>query len=70
MKLSLRFQVLLLVLVVLGVYYPAQFAGELLVDDLDLVSRLDKVVAENFFYVFFPGEGFYYRPFFHFQCSH
>jgi hypothetical protein len=62
MKISVRAQILLLVLVVLGIYYPANLAGFNSVDDLKMVARLEAMSGVDFSRIFLPGQNFYYRP--------
>lgn len=62
MKLNDRVKALLLVLVVLGIYYPAIFAGVNSVDDWRMLVHLENAEKFDLKHVFLPGSGFYYRP--------
>ena len=59
-RLSQRYQLLLIIFVVLGLFYPAIFAGANSVDD---VKMLQSLVDKNFdLSRYFRSSGFYYRP--------
>ncbi|MBE0577375.1 MAG: hypothetical protein IH613_15955 [Desulfuromonadales bacterium] len=63
MKLNTRFQILFLIFVMLGVYYPALFGGYNSVDDRDMVnSILNQIPYDNWLGLFRPSQKFYYRP--------
>ncbi|MDH3999113.1 MAG: hypothetical protein OET90_09785 [Desulfuromonadales bacterium] len=62
MTLRLPFQLLLLALITLGVYYPSIFAGLNPVDDVNRVTLLNNLASFDFYRLFFPGGGYYYRP--------
>jgi hypothetical protein len=62
MNIRKPFQLLLLWLVVLGVYYPAIFAGINSVDDKKMLYSLEAASIGNLFDFFMPGQTFYYRP--------
>ncbi|MDT8405410.1 hypothetical protein [Sulfuriflexus sp.] len=62
MTLRLPFQWLLLVLIVLGVFYPAIFGGLSPVDDVRLVNRLANLESLDFTRLFLRSGGYYYRP--------
>ncbi len=58
------FQVLLVCIVVLAVYYPTIFAEVCLLDDVDMLNNLLNTQEFDIKGLFFPGsaEGGYYRP--------
>jgi protein O-mannosyl-transferase len=58
----IRFQVMLLIIAVLGVYYPAIFAPLNSVDDPGLCTRLLNTDGIHLREIFLPGGGGYYRP--------
>lgn len=62
MRLSTRSRLLFLVFVVLGVYYPVLFAGVNSVDDFNMMSSLSDQTHVDWFGVFLPSGGYYYRP--------
>jgi protein O-mannosyl-transferase len=62
MNIRKPFQLMLLWLVVLGVYYPAIFSGLNSVDDQRMLYSLESSAGEPWFERFFPTGGFYYRP--------
>lgn len=62
MKLNNSYKILFLVFVILGVYYPAIFAGSLYIDDLEMMARIGQSGFSGFNAHFIPGSGFYYRP--------
>ncbi len=62
MKLSVRMQLLLIVLITLAVYYPVIHSGIAPVDDLSLVDSLLNADILNLQKLFLPGSGYYYRP--------
>ncbi len=58
-----RYKVLFLIFAVVGVYYPAIFAGYNLVDDVEALGRLDDAVGFSIIGKFLAGAGGeYYRP--------
>ncbi len=62
MNLRKPFQMLLLWLVVLGIYYPAIFAGVNSVDDQRMFISLEQMVQAPWVQLFYPTGGLYYRP--------
>lgn len=56
-----RYQILLLVLICVGIYYPTVFNTSLAIDDVDMVQRM---VNGTFSWhgLFAPRSSFYYRP--------
>jgi hypothetical protein len=62
MILRLRYQLLLLALIVLAVYYPVLSAGFCPVDDLKRLSSIVSMDNLNFKSLFFRRQGYYYRP--------
>lgn len=64
MTLSVRYQLLLLAFVVLGIYYPVIFAPFCSTDDYRLVAALLNQDSFDIYRLFFPhgGGGQYYRP--------
>lgn len=61
MKLDRRYEMLLIAFVVLGLFYPAIFAGENSVDDARMLQEITRYDID-FFGIFKPPGGFYYRP--------
>lgn len=61
MKINWHFQLLFVVFVALGLYYPAIFAGENSVDDFQMLQSLADQKLDAFG-AFKPSGGFYYRP--------
>lgn len=57
-----RIQVGLLVVLVLGSYYPVLFAGETLIDDRKMLQLLDDVNSIDIKGIFGVSGGLYYRP--------
>jgi tetratricopeptide (TPR) repeat protein len=63
MNLSNRYLIALLVVIVLGIYYPTIFAPFNTVDDVKMVTGLLNKESLRLREVFFPGgQGYYYRP--------
>jgi tetratricopeptide (TPR) repeat protein len=62
MTLRLRYQLLLLALIVLGVYYPVLSSGFCPIDDLKRLGSIVNMDSLNFKAVFFRNGGYYYRP--------
>lgn len=62
MTLRKPFQILFLWFVVLGVFYPALFAGVNSVDDWQMFVGLEQLARGNWLNFFLPPTGFYYRP--------
>lgn len=60
-RLSQRYQLLLIIFVVLGLFYPAIFAGANSVDDIKMLHSLVEAKFDMVDY-FRPPGGFYYRP--------
>ncbi len=56
------FQVLLLIVVSLAVYYPALLSSFSSVDDLKMITQLDNQQVFNLSGYFRPNSSFYYRP--------
>jgi len=63
-KLSIPFQIMLLIVAVLAVYFPTMFADICLIDDYDAISYFLTQDSMSFKRVFFPQSagGGYYRP--------
>lgn len=61
MTIRRRYQVLLLIFICLGLYYPAIFNTTLSIDDTDMITRMN---AGHFSWtgLFSPRSSFYYRP--------
>ena len=59
-----RYQILLICIAVLAVYYPTIFAEVCLLDDLDMINALFNAQDFSIKHLFFPGTagGGYYRP--------
>lgn len=62
MKIRPAYQIILLILVVLAVYYPALSAGINSIDDAHTITRIQNQDGFRFFDLFRPGSSFYYRP--------
>lgn len=62
MQVARKYQLLFLIFVVLGVFYPAIFAGVNSVDDWRMLYTLEHSTYTDFLERFFPTSGFYYRP--------
>lgn len=63
MRIRYPYQLLFLVFVVLGVYYPALFGGANLLDDKSMLQRLMNVDKINWLNIFLHGSSNnYYRP--------
>lgn len=62
MRLSLRYQLLLISSLTLVVYYPVIFSGFNPVDDQKLIDSLINTSGFNIKELFLPGGGYYYRP--------
>lgn len=62
MKLLVRYQIILLVFLVLALYYPALFADINTIDDERMITGLLNMDTFTYKGLFFPGGGFYYRP--------
>ena len=62
MKLSLRYQTIFLVFIVLALYYSALFAETSTVDDKQMLTYLLNLDAFSLKKLFFPGWAYYYRP--------
>ncbi|QOX79157.1 glycosyltransferase family 39 protein [Trichlorobacter lovleyi] len=64
-KIGRSYQICLLCIIVLAVYYPAIFAEISLLDDLDAITSLLNIESFSLKSIFLPGgkEGGYYRPF-------
>jgi len=62
MMLKARYQVLLLAVVVLGVYYPALSAGINSVDDPHIIAAYEIAGQRTLATIFRPGGTYYYRP--------
>src|SRR6056297_3226097 len=62
MRVKVPFQVLFLLFVVLGLYYPGLFAGFSSTDDLKMVTWIENEPFASAWDLFRPGGGFYYRP--------
>ncbi|TYO99947.1 hypothetical protein EDC39_101107 [Geothermobacter ehrlichii] len=62
MRISRGFQLLFLVFVVCGVFYPAIFAGINSVDDWRMFYDLEVMAEKSPWALFLPTPGFYYRP--------
>ena len=60
-RLNRPYQILLVIFVVLGLFYPAIFAGENSVDDAQMLSGLVDAKLD-LVGLFTPSGGFYYRP--------
>ena len=62
--LSKRYQLLLIAVLVFAAYYPANFAGFSLVDDLSTRNNLQQIKSFDIVRLFIPeyGGGLYYRP--------
>lgn len=56
-----RYQLLLLIFVCLGLYYPVLFNTTLSIDDVDMVQRMQGATF-NWQRLFSPRSSFYYRP--------
>ncbi|RMH39818.1 MAG: hypothetical protein D6694_10825 [Gammaproteobacteria bacterium] len=62
MKIGRNFQLLFLVFVVCGVFYPSLFAGINSVDDWRMFQDLEEMARGDWWSLFLPTSGFYYRP--------
>ncbi|ORJ59123.1 hypothetical protein [Geothermobacter hydrogeniphilus] len=62
MRIGKGFQLLFLVFVVCGVFYPAIFAGINSVDDRRMFQDLALMIDKSPWTLFLPPPGFYYRP--------
>jgi len=62
MNIKESYKVLFLLFLVLGVYYPALFAGINSVDDWRLIANLGDRISVDFWQLLRPTAGFYYRP--------
>ena len=62
MNIKESYKILFLLFIVLGVYYPALFAGINSVDDWRMLSDLEDTESFDFLQLFSPSTGFYYRP--------
>jgi protein O-mannosyl-transferase len=62
MKLSVRYQIIFLVFLVLALYYSALFAETSTVDDKRMITYLLNLDTFSFKGLFFPGGAYYYRP--------
>jgi len=57
------YQILFILLITLGIYYPVSFAEETSIDDIKLFTHLINQYDLNLKSLFFPSSGFhYYRP--------
>jgi len=63
-RLKRRYQLMLLIVIVLTAYYPANFGELCSVDDVEMVESLQELSGWSFQGVFVPKmrEGLYYRP--------
>jgi len=59
--LSRRYQILFLIFICLGLYYPAIFNTTLSIDDADMVLRMNNG-SFDWYNLFSPRSSFYYRP--------
>lgn len=62
MRLATRYQVLLLVVIVLGIYYPALSAGYNSVDDPHIIAAYELGSGKELADIFWPAGTYYYRP--------
>ncbi|ABB31638.1 hypothetical protein GeomeDRAFT_0282 [Geobacter metallireducens RCH3] len=62
MNIRKSFQVMLLWMIVLGIFYPAIFAGLNSVDDQKMLYALGELPNRALLDWFRPGQSFYYRP--------
>lgn len=63
MNLRNRYMVALLIVIVIGIYYPSLFAPFNTVDDIKMVTGLLNKDHFSLWEIFFPGgHGYYYRP--------
>lgn len=56
------YRLLLIMVGVLGVYFPATLAGYNTVDDLKMINLFQNHPDWSLWSLFFPGGGYYYRP--------
>lgn len=61
MNIGRRYQILLLVLICMGIYYPTVFNTTLAIDDVDMVQRMVNGTI-SWQGLFSPRSSFYYRP--------
>lgn len=62
MEMRNRYRILFIIFVVLGVYYPAIFAGVNSIDDYRMITEVNESARVDWKGLFLPGGGFYYRP--------
>lgn len=62
MRVKVPYQILFLLFVVFGLYYPSLFAPFISVDDIKMVNWLENGSFGSVWGVFRPGGRFYYRP--------
>lgn len=62
MRIGKIYQLMFLVFVVFGVFYPALFGGINSVDDFRMFGDLERISRIPFWQLFLPSSGYYYRP--------